>query len=101
MRTFKDIRLEREAKELEQLIELREYKDNPKDCPICRTSKNFKYTSVSSPGHGDSTTESRIECSGCGFSVGGYSGYGYETELDELRTWKRLNEILRKLRTFK
>jgi len=97
MKTFKDIRLEREAKELQELTKLKKYKDNPKDCPVCNTSDNFSYTTKSHPGHGDFTTESKIECSGCGLSVGGYSGYGYLTEIDELKTCERLNKVIKKI----
>ena len=99
-RTHKDDRLEREAKELEELIRLREYKNNPKDCPICKTSDNFKYDITGRIGHGEYSTESKIQCSECGLGVAGYSSYGDSTEVQELKTWERLNKMLSKLLTF-
>jgi len=97
MRTFKDIRLEREAKEAKQLNKLRKCRDNPKDCPICKTAENFKFTYSTSPGHGDFTSNGRIECSGCGLAVEGQSNYGYQSEMNELEAWSRLRYVITKL----
>ena len=82
---------------LKELTKLMKYKDNPKDCPVCKTSDNFKYTTKNNPQYREFTVESKIECSGCGLSVGGYSGYGYLTAMDELKTWERLNKVINKI----